>query len=206
MAVILVDHPLAQHLLNSLRDCNTEPLRFRQLARQLSTILILEATRDLPLTQRPITTPLTDMTANFLGHGLAVVPILRAGLAMLESALELFPDVAVGYVGLERDHATAEASSYYCKLPHLVGRTTLLVDPMLATGGSACQAIDLLKDNGAKTVVFVSVIAAPEGIARVEASHPDTKIFTASIDERLNDVKYIVPGLGDFGDRMYGTM
>lgn len=206
MAVHLVDHPLAQHLLNSLRSTSTGPEQFRQYSRTLSTLLIVEATRAVRTESRPVTTPLAEIDAAFLAQGLAVVPVLRAGLAMLESALLLFPDVAVGYIGLERDHTTAVASSYYCKLPELAGRYTLCVDPMLATGGSASQAISFLKANGATQVGLVTVISAPEGIARITADHPDVAITTAAIDECLNAHAYIVPGLGDFGDRLYGTM
>ena len=206
MAITVVGHPLAQQLLWQLRDVNTEPQRFRHLARQLSTILILEATKGMQVTEREVQTPLTSVSAPCLAEGLAVIPVLRAGLAMLESSLQLFPDVAVGYVGLERDEKTAEASIYYQKLPGLVNRFCVLVDPMLATGGSASQALRILKDHGARHIAFASVIAAPEGIDRVQADHPDVPLYTAAVDDFLNDQKYIVPGLGDFGDRMYGTM
>ncbi|MBL8088469.1 MAG: uracil phosphoribosyltransferase [Chthonomonas sp.] len=206
MAVHVVDHPLAKHLVNSLRDRTTRPEAFRQMSRTLSTMLVFEATRGIRCDSRVVETPLAETVGDFLGQGLAVVPVLRAGLAMLESALILFPDVAVGYIGLERDHNTAVAHSYYCKLPNLADRFTLCVDPMLATGGSASQAVALLKANGAKPVVFVSVISAPEGIERLQRDHPDVEIYTAAVDDRLNELKYIVPGLGDFGDRLYGTM
>uniref|UniRef100_UPI00286BDD14 uracil phosphoribosyltransferase n=1 Tax=Armatimonas sp. TaxID=1872638 RepID=UPI00286BDD14 len=176
------------------------------LARRLTTLLALEATQDLPTVATPITTPLEPMEGQTLAHGLVVIPILRAGLAMLEPFLELFPDVSVGYIGLERDHATAVASSYYCKLPNVVGQTTLVVDPMLATGGSANQAIELVKAAGGTDVRLVCVVAAPEGVAVVNAAHPDVPIYAASLDRQLNDKKYICPGLGDFGDRLYGTL
>jgi uracil phosphoribosyltransferase len=146
------------------------------------------------------------MEGQVLAQGLVVIPILRAGLAMLEPFLELFPDVSVGYIGLERDHATAVASSYYCKLPQVVGRTTLVVDPMLATGGSASQAIDVVKAAGASDVRLVCVVAAPEGVAAIEQAHPAVPIFAAALDRELNEKKYICPGLGDFGDRLYGTL
>jgi uracil phosphoribosyltransferase len=168
--------------------------------------LVIEATKGLLQIQVRVTTPLTDCKTNVLGEGIAAVPILRAGLSMLEPVLDLFPDVKVGYVGLERHEDTAVARSYYMKLPALEGRFTLCLDPMLATGGSAAQAIGQLKVAGAKQVAMVCVIASPEGIAFLKQQHPDVAIITASVDELLNDKKYIVPGLGDFGDRLYGTM
>lgn len=206
MPLNVISHPLAQHLVNSLRDIETPPEQFRHISRTLSTILILEATKSLTLENKQIATPLEKMKCAFLGSGIAVVPVLRAGLAMLESAVSLFPDVKVGYIGLERSHDTAIAHSYYCKLPSLKGRFTLCCDPMLATGGSASQALSLLKANGANSLVFVSVIAAPEGVARLEQDHPDVQVYTAALDTHLNNNKYIVPGLGDYGDRLYGTL
>ncbi len=206
MSVNVVSHPLAQHYLAQLRDVNTPPERFRRISRHLTTILALEATKGAAQVEAEIITPIQPTTAKVLGEGLAAVPILRAGLSMLEPVLELFPDVAVGYVGLERHEDTAVARSYYMKLPGLEGRFCLCLDPMLATGGSAAQAIGQLKKSGAKKVAMVCVIASPEGIAHLQHQHPDVEITTASVDERLNDKKYIVPGLGDFGDRLYGTM
>lgn len=206
MSVSIVEHPLAQHLLSQLRDVNTEPEVFRRLARQLTTLLVIEATKGLLQTSTTVITPLVSCETKVLGEGIAAVPILRAGLSMLEPVLDLFPDVKVGYVGLERHEDTAVARSYYMKLPKLEGRFTLCLDPMLATGGSAAQAIGQLKVAGAKQVAMVCVIASPEGIAFLQRQHPDVPIITASVDECLNDKKYIVPGLGDFGDRLYGTM
>jgi uracil phosphoribosyltransferase len=206
MSVTVVTHPLAQHYLSLLRDQETYPERFRRISRHLTTLLVLEATKEMDQVDKSVRTPLTDTTVKMLGEGLAAVPILRAGLSMLEPVLELFPDVAVGYVGLERNEGTAVARSYYMKLPNLEGRFTLCLDPMLATGGSAAQAIGRLKVAGAKRVAMVSVIAAPEGVAFLQSQHPDVPIYVASVDEKLNDKKYIVPGLGDFGDRLYGTM
>lgn len=205
MSLTVVDHPLAQHLLTALRDRQTEPASFRHHAHTLSTILILEATRRVASGARTVETPLEATTGSELAQGLAVVPILRAGLSMLESALALFPDVAVGYIGLERAHDTAIANSYYCKLPRLAGRHVLCVDPMLATGGSASQALALLKASGAQSPTLVSVIAAPEGVQRVAEDHPDVHIVVAGVDRGLNAQKYIMPGLGDYGDRLYGT-
>lgn len=205
MSLHVVDHPLANHLVAQLRDATTRPDNFRRYAETLSTILILEATREVRTQMGEVDTPLETAPAERLDQGLAVVPVLRAGMSMLDPVLRLFPDVAVGYVGLERSHETAVAHSYYCKLPVLKGRYTLCVDPMLATGGSAAQAVGLLKSHGASPVVMVCVVAAPEGVAHFEAQHPEVPIYTAALDRALNDKKYILPGLGDFGDRLYGT-
>ena len=206
MTIRLCTHPLAQHLLTGLRSTETDPQHFRPLARRLTTILALEATDNLPSIATPITTPLEAMEGQTLAHGLVVIPILRAGLAMLEPFLDLFPNVSVGYIGLERDHQTAVAASYYCKLPSVSGQTTLVVDPMLATGGSANQAIALVKAAGGTDVRLVCVVAAPEGVAAVNDAHPDVPIYAAALDRELNEKKYICPGLGDFGDRLYGTL
>jgi uracil phosphoribosyltransferase len=205
MAVKVLDHPLAKHLLSELRDKDTQPAAFRRCAKILTHLLILEATYSIRHVHKAVTTPLGPAVGSVLDQPLAVVPVLRAGLGMLEPAVELFPDVAVGYIGLERHHDTAIARSYYSKLPHLKGCFTLCLDPMLATGGSASQALALIKAHGADQVTMVSVVSAPEGIALVQAAHPDVPIVTAAIDTCLNDQKYIVPGLGDFGDRLYGT-
>ena len=205
MSLHVVDHPLARHLLTGLRDRETPPDQFRRLAHTLSTILILEATREVSLREGSVTTPLESTDGHRIGQSLAVVPILRAGMSMLDPALRLFPQVAVGYVGLERAHDTAIAHSYYCKLPPLSGRFTLCCDPMLATGGSASQAISLLKAHGAEQIVMVCVVAAPEGVDRLVEDHPDVPIYTAALDRELSDKKYILPGLGDYGDRLYGT-
>jgi len=206
MPLRVLDHPLAGHLVAGLRDTNTGPQEYRRLANSLTTLLIYEATRGIQTVEKQVSTPLETTTCRVLAQGLAVVPVLRAGLGMLDPILHLFPDVSVGYIGLERDHKTAIAHSYYCKLPTLTGRYTLCVDPMLATGGSASQAITLLKSHGASPVVMVCVISAPEGVARLQADHPDVDIITAAHDRELNEHKYILPGLGDFGDRLFGTM
>lgn len=205
MPLHVVDHPLAKHLLTGLRDATTPPDRFRHYADTLSTILILEATKDVRTQKVEVETPLETTPADRLDQGLAVVPVLRAGMSMLDPALRLFPNVAVGYIGLERSHETAVAHSYYCKLPMLKGLFTLCCDPMLATGGSASQAVSLLKSHGGEPIVMVTVVAAPEGVAKFVADHPDVPIFTAALDRALNDMKYILPGLGDYGDRLYGT-
>jgi uracil phosphoribosyltransferase len=201
----VIDHPLASHALTHLRDKTTAPATFRTLCYQIGLLLALEATRDLPTKAKAIETPLENMESPVLGQSLVIVPILRAGLGMLQPYTDLFPSVSVGYVGMERDHETAEAHSYYCKLPPLAGRRVLCVDPMLATGGSAVQALTELRKNGAEDLRLVTIVSAPEGVAAVETAHPDVPIITGSIDRELNDQSYILPGLGDFGDRLYGT-
>lgn len=205
MKISLLDHPLARHLLTILRDETTAPALFRAAAAQVTTMLALEATRESPTTAKIIRTPLEEMEGAELAKGLVIVPVLRAGLGMLTPFLEMFPDVSVGYIGLARDEATAIAAAYYRKLPPLTGRLTLIVDPMLATGGSAVQAIDALKAAGADDIRLVCIVAAPEGVALVNQSHPDVPLLAAALDRELNAKKYICPGLGDFGDRLYGT-
>lgn len=205
MPTTVLDHPLAAHVLTHLRDRTTKPATFRALCQQIGLMLALEATRDLPLVAKSIETPLEFMASPVLGRGLVIVPILRAGLGLLQPYLDLFPEVSVGYVGLERDHATAVSRSYYRKLPPVAGQRVLCVDPMLATGGSAVQALDALKAAGATDLRLVCIVSAPEGLAAVEAAHPDVLILTAAIDRELNASRYILPGLGDFGDRLYGT-
>jgi uracil phosphoribosyltransferase len=206
MPVHVLDHPVAAHILTHLRDQTTKPATFRTLAYQLSLLLAIEATRDIETEEKQIDTPLERMTSRVLRHQpLVVVPILRAGLGMVQPFTDLFPDVSVGYVGIERDHETARPRSYYCKLPPLASRHVLLVDPMLATGGSAVQALTIVKQHGATDVRLVCIVSAPEGVAEVEKYHPGTLIHTAALDRELNARKYIVPGLGDFGDRLYGT-
>lgn len=201
----MVDHPLAQHLLLGLRDESTSPALFRSLTKKLTAVLMLEATKDLPVRTGEVTTPLTRAKGNLLARPLAVVPILRAGLGMLDAVVELFPDVRVGYIGLERDEATFRPSEYYAKMPQLADTVTYVLDPMLATGGSASAALGSVKSSGASEVRMVSVVSAPEGVKRLEDAHPDVDIFTAAVDRELNANAYIVPGLGDFGDRLFGT-
>ena len=203
--LITADHPLAAHLLGELRDTSTPPERFRALADRLTSVLVQEATRGLSTRTVPVTTPVTDTQAQRINTTVVAVPILRAGLGMLTAVTDLLPDVRVGYVGLERDESTLRPSSYYLKVPPLADAEVLLLDPMLATGGSAAFAAELLKAEGARDISLVCVVAAPEGIDRLHADHPDVRIVTASVDEGLNDVGYIVPGLGDFGDRLFGT-
>lgn len=203
--VTVVDHPLAGHLLADLRDADTEPERYRTLAERLTSVLVLEATRSLPTVTETVRTPITATEVTRIGRHVVAVPILRAGLGMLSAATDLLPDIGVGYVGLERNEETLQPTEYYYKAPSLDDASVLLLDPMLATGGSAAFAAKLLRDRGAADLTLVCIIAAPEGIARLTESDPDIRIVTASIDEGLNDVGYIVPGLGDFGDRLFGT-
>jgi len=201
----VVEHPLAGHLLAGLRDTSTEPERFRYLTERLSTVLVLEATRHLPTTPATVQTPLAPADVELLEGNVIAVPILRAGLGLLTAVTSLLPDVQVGYVGLERDEETLNPVSYYLKVPDPTGRPVLLLDPMLATGGSASFAARLLTERGADDLTLVCVVAAPEGVERLHKDHPDMRIVTAGLDEQLNDVGYIVPGLGDFGDRLFGT-
>ena len=205
MSLHLLQHPLGAHVLTHLRDKSTKPALFRTLSYQISLLLALEATRDLATEAKPIETPMEPMAGHVLAKPLVVVPILRAGLGMLQPFHDIFPHVSVGYVGLERDHTTAVARSYYCKLPPLAGARVLVVDPMLATGGSAVQALTLVKQHGATEVSLVCIVGAPEGVAAVTGAHPEVPIILGALDRELNSRKYILPGLGDFGDRLYGT-
>ncbi len=203
----VVEHPLVQHKLTLMRDAETPTGLFRQLLREISTLLAYEVTRDLPVTTRQVQTPLKSMDAPVLdGRKLALVSILRAGNGLLDGMLDLMPSARVGFVGLYRDEETLEPVQYYCKLPDgLSERRVIVVDPMLATGNSSAAAIALVKDAGAIDIRFLCLLAAPEGVQRMESAHPDVPVVTASVDERLNENGYIVPGLGDAGDRMYGT-
>ena len=202
----LLRHPLASHIVTHLRDRTTKPATFRTLTYQLTLLLAIEATRDLAVDEKAIETPLESTTGRVLSHApLVVVPILRAGLGMVQPFLDMFPDSSVGYIGLERDHVTAMARSYYCKLPSLAGSRVFIVDPMVATGGSAAQALTLVKENGAADPKLLCVVAAPEGLEEVRRHHPDVPVHAAALDRTLNARKYILPGLGDFGDRLFGT-
>lgn len=203
----ILKHPLVQHKLSIMRDRGTATGAFRQLLREISQLLAYEITRDLPMTLTRIETPLTQMQAPILdGKKLALISILRAGNGLLDGVLELIPSARVGFVGLYRDEQTLQPVQYYCKLPsELADRVVIVVDPMLATGNSAAAAVSLLKDAGAQDIRFLCLLAAPEGVARMKAAHPDVPILTAALDERLDDNGYIVPGLGDAGDRMFGT-
>ncbi len=205
MRIEVVSHPLVKHILTQLRDERTEPARFRALARQITFILAIEATRDLPTRPHPVKTPLEVTEGHSLANPIVAVPILRAGLGMLEALTELFPDLRVGYIGLERDEKTAIAHAYYCKLPPIGNSRVLLLDPMLATGGSAGQAIEVLMNAGAQDIVHICVVAAPQGVQYLNERFPHVRIVAASLDRDLNEQKFILPGLGDFGDRLYGT-
>jgi uracil phosphoribosyltransferase len=205
--VTVVTHPLVQHKLSLMRDKQASTAKFRQLLREISMLLAYEVTRDLPLTTQRIETPLAAMDAPMLeGRKLALVSILRAGNGLLDGILELIPAARVGFVGLYRDPETLQPVQYYCKLPaELDQRVTIVVDPMLATGNSSAAAVDLIKKAGGRQIIFLCLLAAPEGVARMQAAHPDVRIVTAAVDSHLNEHGYIVPGLGDAGDRMFGT-
>ena len=205
--VHILDHPLLQHKLSILRDENTGVKDFRQVVSEIATLMCYEATRDLPMEEVEIKTPIT--TAKFktiAGKKLAIVPVLRAGLGMVDGILTLIPSAKVGHIGLYRDPDTLEPVEYYCKMPtDIAEREVIILDPMLATGGSASAAIQFIKNYEVKHIKLMNIIAAPEGIERVHHDHPDVDIYCAALDEKLNDHGYIVPGLGDAGDRIFGT-
>lgn len=208
MAKLMVfDHPLIQHKVAMMRNKETTSKEFRDLAREVAMLMAFEVTRDLPTEEVEIETPICKTKVNMLaGMDVAVVPILRAGLGFVDGMLEIIPNAKVGHVGLYRDPETHEPVEYYCKLPEDIDkRRVIIVDPMLATGGSAVAAVDFVKKRGAKDISFMCLIAAPEGIAALTKAHPDVDIFIAAKDERLNENAYIVPGLGDAGDRIFGT-
>ena len=203
----VINHPLIQHKLTHMRKTETGPKDFRQLLKEISMLMGYEVTRDLPLEDIEIETPIQKMTAKVIsGKKVAIVPILRAGLGMVDGLLDLVPVAKVGHIGLYGDPDTHEPHEYYCKLPTDIGeRIVIVVDPMLATGGSAADAITMLKKHGCTNIRFECLVSAPEGIKRVQEAHPDVDIYTAAVDERLNDHAYIIPGLGDAGDRLFGT-
>ena len=205
--VLVMDHPLIQHKVSLMRDKETGTKEFRELLNEISMLMAYEVTRDLPLREIEIETPICRaQTKVIAGKKLAIVPILRAGLGMVDGIMSLVPSAKVGHIGLYRDPNTLEPVEYYCKLPEdCEEREILLVDPMLATGGSASAAIRFLKRRGCKHIKLVCLIAAPEGTSRIQADHPDVNIYVAAMDEKLNDHGYIVPGLGDAGDRLFGT-
>ena len=205
--VVVMDHPLIQHKIGIIRREETGSKDFRTLVSEVAMLECYEATRDLELRDVEIETPICKTTVKELkGKKLAVVPILRAGLGMVEGMLEMIPAAKVGHIGLYRDPETAEPVEYYCKLPaDCANREVFVVDPMLATGGSAVAALQMLKDKGVKNIRFMCIIAAPDGVKRLQEAHPDVDLFIGALDERLNEKKYIVPGLGDAGDRIFGT-
>ena len=205
--VCVFDHPLIQHKLSIMRDKSTSVKEFRELVSEIAMLMCYEATRDLPLEPVEIETPVAKATVNRIaGKKLAIVPILRAGLGMVDGMVSMMPNAKVGHIGLFRDPETLEPVKYYFKMPpDIEERDVIVVDPMLATGGSASAAIKFLKEDGVKHIKLMCIIGAPEGVARMQKDHPDVDIFVAALDERLNDHGYIVPGLGDAGDRIFGT-
>ncbi|MDP4118470.1 MAG: uracil phosphoribosyltransferase [Bacillota bacterium] len=206
--LLIMDHPLIQHKLSILRDKNTGTKEFKELVDEIATLIAYEATRDLPLVKTTVETPLEVATTKILaGKKLAIVPILRAGLGMVGGMLNLIPAAKIGHIGLYRDHETLEPVEYYCKLPSdIEDRQIFVVDPMLATGGSASAAIGFIKQRGGKNIKLMCILAAENGIDRIQREHPDVQIYCAAVDERLNEHGYICPGLGDAGDRLFGTL
>ena len=207
MAVHVFDHPLIQHKLAILRDKNTGTKEFRSLINEIAGLMCYEATRNLPTEEVLVETPVATAKCRMLsGKKLAIIPILRAGLGMVDAMVELIPSAKIGHIGLYRDPVTHKPVEYYCKLPEdIENRQVYVVDPMLATGGSAVAAIDFLKARGCKNIIMMNIIGCPEGIRTVQEAHPDVDIYMAACDERLNEHKYIIPGLGDAGDRIFGT-
>ena len=205
--VYVLDHPLIQHKLAILRSKETPVKEFRELVGEIAGLMCYEATRNLPTKEVSVETPITTATCRMLaGKKMAIVPILRAGLGMVDSMVNLIPSAKIGHIGLYRDPETHKPVEYYCKLPDDIGnRQVFVVDPMLATGGSAIAAIDFLKQRGCKQIIMMNIIGCPEGVKAVTAAHPDVDIYLAALDEKLNERAYIVPGLGDAGDRIFGT-
>ncbi|MBQ9970376.1 MAG: uracil phosphoribosyltransferase [Oscillospiraceae bacterium] len=207
MTPFIMDHPLIQHKITLLRDKNTGSKEFRELISEVTMLMCYEATRDLPLKQVEVETPMCVTKSKVIsGRKLALVPILRAGIGMVDGILNLLPAAKVGHIGLYRDHDTHEPVEYYCKLPvDVAEREVIVLDPMLATGGSAIDAITKIKENGVKQIKFMCIIAAPEGVEALIAAHPDVQVYCGALDGHLNEDKYIIPGLGDAGDRIFGT-
>lgn len=204
--VFVIDHPVIQTKLTELRDYTADHRKFRALLDEIGGLMVYEVTRDWPTQPRPVQTPLEKTVGRVLARQVTLVPILRAGLGMADGVLRLLPEARLGHLGVYRDEKTLEPVSYYQKLPPDIAQTeVLLIDPMLATGGSAVAAIDLIKRSGGRLIRMICIVAAPEGVALVEKHHPDIPIYTPVVDDHLNAHKYIVPGLGDFGDRLYGT-
>lgn len=205
--VHILDHPLIRHKLAIIRNKNTDTKQFREIVKELATLLAYESFKDVPTQEIEVETPLeTTMQTVVKENSIAIVPILRAGLGMVDGILSLFPAAKVGHIGLYRDEETFEPKEYYCKLPtHIDEKVVMVVDPMLATGGSACDAIKMLKKRGCNKIKLMSIIAAPEGVEKVAKTHPDVEIFISTLDRGLNENKYILPGLGDAGDRIFGT-
>lgn len=207
MQIHVVNHPLIKEKMTHLRDKKTAPRNFRRLLDEIAQLLLFEVTRDLPIREVPVTTPIAETTGYALDiTGITVVPILRAGLGFLDAVLDLIPEARVGHIGLTRDEKTLEPIKYYCKIPKNKDAEIILIDPMLATGGSAAAALSMLKADGYKHFRFMCLVAAPEGVELVNKLHPDVPIYTAALDDHLNEHGYIVPGLGDAGDRVFGTV
>lgn len=205
--VHVMDHPLIRHKITMLRDKNTSVKDFRELVNEIALLMGYEATRDLQLIDKKVETPICETIGKSVGKQVAIVPILRAGLGMVDALVSLIPAAKVGHIGLYRDHETAEPVEYYCKLPpDISSRQVIVVDPMLATGGSSVAAIDFIKQRGAEKIKLMCIIAAPEGVECMRKAHPDVEIYCGALDEKLNENKYIVPGLGDAGDRLFGTI
>lgn len=205
MNLTVIDHPLARHYLTVLRDATTEPQQFRAAAKGLTYTLVLEATKRLPLDEHQISTPL-ESTTGYRIENVVAVPVLRAGLGMLDAVLDMIPNVKVGFAGVARDEETALPQEYYSKLPDLSDASVLICEPMLATGGSLSWAVDKVKSSGARSITALCVVTAPDGVRRMYENHPDVRIVAAAHDRELNDQFYIVPGLGDMGDRLFGTV
>lgn len=207
MQIHVVNHPLIKEKMTHLRDKKTAPRNFRRLLDEIAQLLLFEVTRDLPIREVTVTTPIAETTGYALDiSGITVVPILRAGLGFLDAVLDLIPEARVGHIGLTRDEETLEPIKYYCKIPKDKDAEIILIDPMLATGGSAAAALTMLKEEGYKHFRFMCLVAAPEGVELVNREHPDVPIYTAALDDHLNEHGYIVPGLGDAGDRVFGTV
>lgn len=206
MGITVVDHPLSHHYLSILRDRTTNPAEFRHTTRRLAYILLMEATTSAALDEYPIETPLVGTTGRRLARPVVAVAVLRAGLGLLDAVIDLIPDVAVGYAGVQRDEETARPMEYYTKFPEMAGRKVMVLEPMLATGGSLSWAVERVKEAGAEDILALCVVAAPEGAERMEKTHPDVTVVTAAVDSHLNDHYYIVPGLGDMGDRLFATL
>ena len=207
MQIHVVNHSLIKEKMTHLRDKKTAPRNFRRLLDEIAQLLLFEVTRDLPIREVPVTTPIAETTGYALDiSGITVVPILRAGLGFLDAVLDLIPEARVGHIGLTRDEETLEPIKYYCKIPKDKDAEIILIDPMLATGGSAAAALTMLKEEGYKHFRFMCLVAAPEGVELVNREHPDVPIYTAALDDHLNEHGYIVPGLGDAGDRVFGTV
>jgi uracil phosphoribosyltransferase len=206
VTLTVLDHPLAEDILARLRSTSTPPAEFRALTRRLGILLVAEATRGLPTEPVVVETPIEETKGRALTGGLVAIPVLRAGLGLLDAVTDLYPWTVVGYLGMERDEVTLEPRDYYAKLPPMAGCTALVLDPMLATGGSGSAACRYVKEGTPDSVVFVCVVAAPEGVRKMQADHPDVPIIAGALDRELNDQGFIMPGLGDFGDRLHGTV